>query len=273
MLSVLDLFRIGIGPSSSHTLGPIRIAKRFLDEQRGQLDRIVRVEVELQGSLALTGKGHATPKAVMLGLSGVEPETLDSDEADRMVERVRAEKRVALLGEREIDFDAERDIVFAYDVMPELHPNGMKLIAFDAAGERIAEQTFYSTGGGFIATERQLRTPAPNDLIASARSVPFPFSSGAELLGYCARENKSVEEIVYANEDAMRPRSETDARLDRVVAVMAACIDRGLLRDGILPGALKVTRRAPAIWRGLQAHPTPMSRNACSIGSTSTPWP
>ncbi|MBX9747445.1 MAG: L-serine ammonia-lyase [Hyphomonadaceae bacterium] len=255
MLSVLDLFRIGIGPSSSHTLGPIRIGKRFLDENHTLLPGIARVEAELQGSLALTGKGHATPKAVMLGLCGVEPETLDSDEAERMVERIGAEKRLALLGERDIAFDPERDIVFAYHIMPELHPNGMKLSAFDAGGNLLAEQTYYSTGGGFIATERQLRTPAPNDLIATSRSVPFPFTSGDELLAFCARENKSVEEIVYANEDAMRPRAETDARLDRVIAVMAACIERGLKKEGTLPGALKVTRRAPAIWRGLQSQP------------------
>jgi L-serine dehydratase len=255
MLSVLDLFRIGIGPSSSHTLGPIRIAKRFLDENRGVLEHIARIEAELQGSLALTGKGHATPKAVMLGLCGVEPETLDSDEADRMVERIAQTKQLSLLATREIEFDPERDIVFAFHVMPDLHPNGMKLSAFDTKGELLAEQTYYSTGGGFIATERQLRTPAKNDRIASTHTVPFPFGSGAELLAFCARENASIEEIVYANEDAMRPRRETDARLDKVIAVMDACIERGLYREGVLPGALKVTRRAPAIWRQLQAHP------------------
>jgi L-serine dehydratase len=255
MLSVLDLFRIGIGPSSSHTLGPIRIAKRFLDEQRADLERIARVEVELQGSLALTGKGHATPKAVILGLCGVEPETLDSDEAERMVERIGAEKRIALLGAREIGFDPERDIVFAYGVMPELHPNGMKLTSYDAAGAVLSEQTFYSTGGGFIATEKQLRTPAPKDVISTGRVVPFPFTSGAELLEHCAREGKSIEEIVYANEDAMRPRAETDARLDRIAEVMNNCIERGLIKEGKLPGGLQVTRRAPGIWRSLKDRP------------------
>jgi len=257
MLSVLDLFRIGIGPSSSHTLGPIRIAKRFLDElqQQTSLDNVARVVVELQGSLALTGKGHATPKAVVLGLLGHEPEKLDPDVAERDAERVGAEKRLALLGEHEIAFDPERDIVMAYDVMPTLHPNGMKLIAYGADGALLSEQTFYSTGGGFIATERQLKTPAPKDLIATGRTVPFPFGSAAELLEHCARESKSIEGIIYANEDAMRPRAETDARLDRIVEVMAACIDRGLTREGVLPGALQVNRRAPAIWRGLQAQP------------------
>jgi L-serine dehydratase len=257
MLSVLELFRIGIGPSSSHTLGPIRIGRRFLEDLKQQIEltQVARVRVELQGSLALTGKGHATPKAVILGLFGFDPETLDPDEAEAAVARVAQEKRVALLGAHAIAFDPETDIVFAYHIMPELHPNGMKLSAFDTSGELLFEQTYYSTGGGFIATERQLRAPAPKDQIATGRKVPFPFGSGAELLEHCARENKTIEEIVYANEDAMRPRAETDARLDRVAKVMAACIDRGLAREGALPGALQVKRRAPAIWRSLQDQP------------------
>jgi L-serine dehydratase len=257
MLSVLELFRIGIGPSSSHTLGPIRIGKRFLEDlrQQGALARIASVAVELQGSLALTGRGHATPKAVVLGLCGLDPETLDPDGADAIVARAGEEKRVALLGEHAIAFDPERDIAFAYDVIPELHPNGMKLAARDASGAILHEETYYSTGGGFIATARQLRAAAPKDQIATGRRVPYPFAKAAELLEHCARDGKSIEDIVYANEDAMRPRPETDARLDHVAAVMNACIERGLNREGVLPGALKVNRRAPAIWRELQAQP------------------
>ena len=257
MLSVLELFRIGIGPSSSHTLGPIRIGKRFLEEleQEADLAAVARVRVELQGSLAFTGKGHATPKAVILGLFGLDPETLDPDEADAIVARVSEEKRVALLGVHAIAFDPATDIIFAYEVRPALHPNGMRLAAFGADGALLFEQTYYSTGGGFIATEKQLRTPAPKDQIVTGRKVPFPFASAAELLEHCAREAKSIEEIVYANEDAMRPRVETDARLDRVAAVMSNCIERGLKREGVLPGALQVNRRAPAIWRDLMAKP------------------
>ncbi|MGD9982342.1 MAG: L-serine ammonia-lyase [Hyphomonadaceae bacterium] len=257
MLSVLELFRIGIGPSSSHTLGPIRIGKRFLEDLKAQtpLENVIRIVVELQGSLALTGKGHATPKAVMLGLHGFDPETLDPDRADAAVARVMAEKQVPLLGSHGIHFDPERDIVFAYDVMPKLHPNGMKLSAFDASDAVLLQQTWYSTGGGFIATEKQLSTPAPKDRIATGRKVPFPFAYAAELLEHCAREGKSIEDIVYANEDAMRPREETNGRLDRVAQVMSACIERGLTREGTLPGVLQVTRRAPGIWKALQAHP------------------
>ncbi len=257
MLSVLDLFRIGIGPSSSHTLGPIRIGKRYLEDLKVhvELARVDKVVVELQGSLALTGKGHATPKAVVLGLFGLDPETLDPDVAEATVERVATEKRVSLLGQREIAFDPDVDIVFAYHIIPELHPNGMKLMAFDPSGAELFEQTYYSTGGGFIATEKQLRTPAPRDLITTGRKVPFAFGSAAELLEHCTREGKSVEEIIYANEDAMRPREETDARLDRIAQVMAACIERGLHKDGVLPGSLQVTRRAPAIWKKLKDQP------------------
>jgi L-serine dehydratase len=257
MLSVLEIFRIGIGPSSSHTLGPIRIGKRFLEELSKQtpLESVSRVVVELQGSLALTGKGHATPKAVVLGLTGLDPETLDPDHADATDLKINSEKRIALLGRHEIPFDPAQDIVFAYDVMPDLHPNGMKLTAFGANGAALLEQTYYSTGGGFIATEKQLRTPAPQDQIATGRAAPLPFTSAAELLQICADNNLSIEEVIYTNEDAIRPRAQTDARLDRVIEVMAQCIDRGLVREGTLPGALQVTRRAPAIWRGLQQQP------------------
>lgn len=257
MLSVLELFRIGIGPSSSHTLGPIRIGARFLREleAQGGLGGAAQVVVELQGSLALTGEGHATPKAAILGLMGLEPETLDPDAADAAYEQVLRQKRLKLLSEREIAFDPGADIVFAYDVMPDLHPNGMKLTAFAADGGVLYEQTYYSTGGGFIATEKQLRTPAPNDQIVTGRVAPFAFGSGAELLAHCAKQNASIEEIVYANEDSMRPRTETDARLDRIAKVMAACIERGLSREGVLPGSLQVKRRAPDIWRELQERP------------------
>ncbi|MEZ6024380.1 MAG: serine dehydratase beta chain, partial [Hyphomonadaceae bacterium] len=228
MLSILELFRIGIGPSSSHTLGPIRIGRRFLEEvaSKTPLGQVARVEVELQGSLALTGKGHATPKAAMLGLAGAEPETLDPDDADAIVARVETDKRIALMGQHDIGFDPARDIVFAYDVMPALHPNGMKLTAFAADGAALYEQTYYSTGGGFIATEKQLRAPAPNDQIATGRDVPFAFGSAAALLEHCAREDKTIEQVVLANEDAMRPRAETEARLDRVAETMLACVAR-----------------------------------------------
>ena len=257
MLSILDLFRVGIGPSSSHTVGPIRIANRFLAElaEGGLVDRVARLSVELQGSLALTGAGHATPKAVMLGLLGLEPETLDPDTADRDVAALEETRRLALPGGHAIPFDPTADIVFAYDVLPSLHPNGMRLRAFDAEGGVLLDQTWYSTGGGFIATERQLQRPVEDDILPVGPDVPHPFASAADLLAICAAQGDSIAGIVLANEDATRPRAETEAALDRIAEVMLSCIERGLTREGTLPGGLKVRRRAPALWKKLQESP------------------
>ncbi|MEZ6012363.1 MAG: L-serine ammonia-lyase [Hyphomonas sp.] len=257
MLSILDLFRVGIGPSSSHTVGPIRIANRFLSSlaESDAAGAVVRIEAELQGSLALTGAGHATPKAVMLGLLGLEPETLDPDTADRDVAALEETKSLTLPGGRVIAFDPATDIVFAYHVLPSLHPNGMRLRAFDTAGEALLDQTWYSTGGGFIATERQLQRPVEDDILPVGPDVPHPFGSAAELLSICAAKGEGIADVILANEDAMRPRAETEAALDRIAAVMLACIERGLTREGTLPGGLKVRRRAPALWKKLQDSP------------------
>lgn len=257
MLSVLDIFRIGIGPSSSHTVGPIRIAKRFVDElQRcGLLEETVEVRVELQGSLALTGVGHATPKAVILGLLGLEPETLDPLSADDKVDRVYKEQKLALAGLNHIHFDPEIHIIFAYDVLPDLHPNGMAMLAKNQNGDELLNQTYYSTGGGFIATREQLLTPLSDDLVPTPIDVPHPFGSAKELLGFCGTNKCAIHNVIYANEDSMRPRAETDAALDRIADVMMACIDRGLESEGILPGGLEVKRRAPAIWQKLHGAP------------------
>ncbi|KCZ50405.1 L-serine ammonia-lyase [Hyphomonas pacifica] len=253
MLSVLDLFRVGIGPSSSHTVGPIRIAGRFISalRDRGGLGDIERVEVELQGSLALTGAGHATPKAVLLGLAGFEPETLDPDEAEASEAKIRKTKRIKLAGERDIAFDPERDILMAYEVIPELHPNGMRLKAFSEDSSVLADETWYSTGGGFIASQKQLERPLEDDLVPTGPSVPFAYTSAAELLAMCAHEGMSIQEITLANEDAMRAREETLSALDRIAEVMLGCIERGLSREGELPGGLKVKRRAPGLWTKL----------------------
>ncbi|WP_373005397.1 L-serine ammonia-lyase [Hyphomonas sp.] len=257
MLSVLDLFRIGIGPSSSHTVGPIRIANRFVASlsEAGVLGQVARIEVELQGSLALTGVGHATPKAVVLGLLGLEPETLDPNTADAQVADVYTGKRLPLVGGRPIDFDPEADIVFAYHVLPKLHPNGMRLRAFSASGDVLQDETFYSTGGGFIATAKQLKAPPADDIVKTGNEVPHPFASAADLLSICADRSVSIHDVILANEDAMRPRVETEAALDRIADVMLDCIERGLTREGVLPGGLKVRRRAPEIWKKLQASP------------------
>lgn len=257
MLSVLDLFRIGIGPSSSHTVGPIRIAGRFLAElqQASLMPFVERIDVELQGSLALTGVGHATPKAVVLGLLGLDPETLNPEDADNRVSALEASGQLTLPDGRQIAFVPSTGIRFAYDVIPVLHPNGIRLQAFDAARSKIADSTWYSTGGGFIASQRQLERPVTADIVPAGPQVPHPFYSAAELLAICEAEGVSIDALILANENAMRSAGETGLALDRIAGVMMACIDRGLSRTGILPGGLKVRRRAPEIWQKLQSGP------------------
>lgn len=256
MLSVLDIFRIGIGPSSSHTVGPMRIARRFVRAlaKRGLVERTGRITVELQGSLALTGIGHGTVGATILGLAGFAPDTADPDEAAAALANIRASGRLVLAG-HDIAFDPARDIDLAGHIIPALHPNGMVLRAFDAGGGLLLERTYYSTGGGFVASEAQLLRPSENDRIRGGCDVPHDFGSAEELLTMCGEAGLGIAELVLANEDAMRPREETDAGLDRIAEAMDACIERGLYREGILPGGLQVHRRAPGLWRGLQANP------------------
>lgn len=253
MPSALDLFRIGIGPSSSHTVGPMRIARRFVEALGSLRAQTVRVRADLRGSLAFTGKGHATDHAVLLGLLGFEPEAVDPDRAAAAAAQVRETGRLALPGGADIAFDPDRDIVFDYETPADLHPNTLHMAALDAGGVVLAEETFYSTGGGFIATRRQLSAPAPDDRVGGAGG--YAFGSGEELLALCAARGASVADVVRAHEDALRPRDETDARLGAIAAAMAACIERGLRTEGVLPGRLEVPRRAPGLWRTLNARP------------------
>lgn len=260
MLSILDVFRVGIGPSSSHTVGPMRIAERFLQGLGDRLTQVQSLTVELQGSLALTGDGHATPKAVLFGLLGYRPEDIDIAAAEAAVARVYRDKRLTLMGGQDIAFDPAVHLIMDYETVPQLHPNGMVLCAHVGRSEMLAEETFYSTGGGFIASEKQLRTPVPDDIVPGASAVPFDFSSAAELLASCAAESLSIAEIVLKNEASMRPREDTTAALERVRDVMMACIDRGLSQPGVLPGGLKVRRRAPELWKKLVSQPAPNER-------------
>lgn len=264
MLSVLDLFRVGIGPSSSHTVGPMRIAARFLAHlgKHGLIPQTARLRIALQGSLALTGEGHGTPRATLLGLLGHHPESIDMAAAEADLAALIHSHQLTLPGGATIGFDPARDVVLAYDVMPALHPNGMRCQAFDRGGACLADRDYYSTGGGFIASARQLTRPAADDRITSGFVAPYPFGSGAELLEQCARHGLSIAELMLANEDARRPRAETEARLDAIAAVMLACVGRGLVTEGELPGGLRVQRRAPALWRKLQAQPLSNERES-----------
>ena len=257
MLSVLDIFRIGIGPSSSHTVGPMRIARTFVRslDKAGKLGKTARVAVELQGSLALTGVGHGTVDATMLGLMGFAPDKTCPDEAAQALAQLRETKRLDLAGKREIAFDPAGDIELAGHIIPDLHPNGMKLTALDEGGAVLAERTYYSTGGGFVASEAQLKRKPKDDRINTGTPVPHDFGSAAELLAACEATGLPIHELVLANEDAFRPREKTLEGIDRVAQAMDQCIERGLGQRGILPGGLKVERRAPDLWDKLSANP------------------
>lgn len=257
MLSVLDIFKIGIGPSSSHTVGPMRIAARFLEEAAadGALGEAASVTADLHGSLALTGVGHGTDKAVILGLLGEAPDTIDPDKAERLVAAVRSKKRLKLAGGPEIDFDPSKHIDLKGEVIPEIHPNEMRLRLFDTSEREIFDQTYYSVGGGFIASARQLTAPAKDDMIAGARRGRHIFGSAAELLAICHETGRAIHEIILENEDELRPRAETEAALDRIWDAMRGCIDRGLKTEGVLPGGLSVKRRAPSLYAKLQEAP------------------
>ena len=254
MLSVLDIFRIGIGPSSSHTVGPMRISQRFWRrlEKQGHLKNTSRIRMIFRGSLAFTGIGHGTPRAGQLGLLGFEPETIDMVAAEAALKSLASE-RVFVRDGHSISFDPEADLILDYEQPSDLHPNEMEMQAFDAAGKAIYSRTYYSTGGGFTASHTQLSRPAKDDRVkTSKRSAPHPFGSAEELLSLCEAQDVTLAELIFENEDARRPREKTEARLDHIVDVMLAGIERGLKTKGKLPGGLKVDRRAPYIWAKLQ---------------------
>jgi L-serine dehydratase len=248
MISVFDLFKIGIGPSSSHTMGPMKAAAAFAAglARSGRIARVEAVGVTLFGSLAFTGRGHATDRAVILGLCGVEPETVDPDDADRLVATVRWTQRLPLAGRREIVFDPRHAIVFDVVNPPPRHPNTLRLAAGDAEGAPIADETWLSIGGGFI-----VRDSGERDAPVRDPRVPYPFRSGAELLERGREAGLSIADLVRANESVLRPAETVDEQTARILSVMLGCIDRGLARSGELPGGLAVRRRAGAIYRDL----------------------
>ncbi|MBX3484211.1 L-serine ammonia-lyase [Phenylobacterium sp.] len=247
-VSVFDLFKLGVGPSSSHTMGPMTAAGRFLERLGGDLARTARVETTLYASLALTGRGHATDRAVILGLAGFQPRTLDPDEADVVIAAVRAGGRLKLGGTHDIAFDEARDILWEGRTRLPQHPNALKFTAFDAGGRALGERTYFSIGGGFVRDEDEIARNAPP---ARALPIPYPFASGAELLEQAETAGLSIAELMAANELSVRTEAGIDAGLDEIAQAMYACIDRGMRTEGVLPGSLKVQRRAHGIWRNL----------------------
>ncbi|HET6523104.1 L-serine ammonia-lyase [Sphingopyxis sp.] len=240
MIGMRDIFRVGIGPSSSHTVGPMKAALAFATALQGR--RFSEIACELLGSLAWTGSGHATDKAVILGLAGHAPENIRPEAIDAILTDV-AERGRLTVANVEISFDPARHVIFNRETEPTAHPNTMRLVACNEAGEQIFEQRWCSIGGGFIVEEAQFGT-APAQ---AGMDVPFPFSTADELLLTCDRNGLSIGEVMRANEGSRSAETDTDAYLDKIIEIMMACIDRGIRAEGILPGRLKVPRRAKKI--------------------------
>ena len=252
-LSVLDLFKVGIGPSSSHTMGPMVAAARFLDELRKGPFRPYGLRASLHGSLAFTGKGHATDRATVLGLAGLTPENMLKHRAEAML----AENgRTGLLtpdGLPQLRFDPETDLRFDYDNPLPGHANGMILSATDAQGDVIYSETYYSIGGGFVLTDAELKQQGSDAVPQPSITVPYPFKTAAEMLRLAAATGKSIAEMKLANERQHRSDTDLQQGIDRVWQVMRDCMDRGLDANGILPGGLSIRRRAGAIRQRLEA--------------------
>jgi L-serine dehydratase len=249
-ISIFDLFRIGIGPSSSHTVGPMRAARTFVQklEREGLFASTATVVVELFGSLGATGRGHGSDTAVILGLMGETPEGVDVASVEGLLERVRSTGRLTLLGRHEIGFREAEHLLMLPKNLP-FHPNGMRFTAFNASGTPLHIQVYYSIGGGFVVEEG-----ASNAVVAGA-AVPHPFHTGTELLARCRERDLSVSQLMYENELTWRSKDEIHARLRDIWDVMQACVRRGCTTEGMLPGGLKVPRRAPVLYQRLTESP------------------
>jgi L-serine dehydratase len=250
-ISVFDLFKVGIGPSSSHTVGPMKAARMFAQGLREEslLTSVRTVRVCLYGSLGLTGKGHGSDKAVLLGLEGEQPATVDVDAIPARLAAMGTRGTLRLLGEHEIRFTVAEHLEFNRRQKLSYHPNGMRFTAYDDRGSTLAERAYYSVGGGFVADETEAgQAPAPPD----ASVLPYPFSTAAELLAHTVRTGLPVSAVMLANEQALgRTSAQVRADLDELWQVMQACVRRGCATDGMLPGGLKVQRRAPRLFRQL----------------------
>jgi L-serine dehydratase len=250
-ISVFDMFSIGIGPSSSHTVGPMRAAKRFVArlQENDLLSKTVKLKAELYGSLGATGKGHGSDKAVLLGLEGEQPDLVDIDSIESRLEAMAKNKKLHFGGKKLLDFDPAADLVFFKRQTLPAHPNGMKFYAYDADGNELLQRTYYSVGGGFIVSG----DVNPDDPIVEDKTpVKYPFSSGAELLSLCKQHGISISTLMLENEKSWRGEKEIREGLLRIWKAMENCVTRGCEREGILPGGLKVKRRAPALFRKLK---------------------
>jgi len=263
-VSVFDLFKIGIGPSSSHTVGPMKAACRFVQrlEEHGLLERTAAVRVSLYGSLAHTGRGHGTDKAVLLGLQGELPDRIDPDRIETMLATIHERGRIALLGRHDVPFEAKSDLLFRKREKLPHHPNGMRFEALDAGGEVLERREYYSVGGGFVVNQDKA---SEDRIVADTTELPFPFASGDELLALCRQHDKRIAQLMLANESCWRPAAEVRSGLLAIRRAMRECMERGYRQEGELPGGLRVARRAPALYREL-------SRQASDDPLTALDW-
>jgi len=250
-VSIFDLFKIGIGPSSSHTVGPMRAAGIFLKRlhQADVFVRTVAVKVDLFGSLGHTGRGHGTDRAVLLGLEGCAPDSIDPDLIEARIDEIAAGGRLRLDGQREIALDLKTDLVFHKRQTLPHHPNGMRFTAFDDQGQELLRREYYSVGGGFVVNTDDA---AADRIMADDTPQRYPFSSGDELLAICEREGLRISDVMMANEQAWRSEAEVREGILNLWAAMKLCVQRGLEQTGHLPGGLKVLRRAPILFRKLK---------------------
>ncbi len=264
-VSVFDIFKIGIGPSSSHTVGPMRAAARFGERwllERNLLSQLVRVRVELFGSLAHTGRGHGTDKAILLGLEGNWPDKIDPDMMAPRLEAIRSEKKLMVLGTHEIAFDEKYDLAFNKRQKLPYHSNCMRFTAYAANDVVLATRDYYSVGGGFVVNQDEA---AEDKIVPDRTEQPYPFSSGDELLAICAAENLSIAQVMRANEHVWHDDAYVTAHLQQIWQAMQDCVARGTRASGVLPGGLKVRRRAPEMLRELASRPEAALRDPLTI--------
>ena len=264
-VSTFDLFKIGIGPSSSHTVGPMRAAARFVEHhlaEAGRLDDVARVRAEVFGSLALTGRGHGTDKAVLMGLEGHWPNRIDPDVIPAALERIRGSKSIRLHGQREIAFNEKSDLVMNKRQKLPFHTNGMRFIAYDANGAEVASRDYYSVGGGFVVNQDEA---AEDRIVADTTPVAHPFASGDELLARCAASGLSIAQLMLENERAWRSDDEVIAGLRELWTAMQDCVARGIRETGTLPGGLHVSRRAPSLHAELSGKPEAAMRDPLTV--------
>ncbi len=258
-LSVFDLFKIGIGPSSSHTMGPMTAATRFLAEllsddwPRPAGAKVDRLGASLHGSLAYTGIGHGSDRAVVLGLTGLTPQSVDPDHVDTIIAKVAAEKRIAPPGHPSYRFDPGKDLVLDKKTPLTGHANGMAFYAYDSGDRLLLKRIYYSIGGGFVVSEEELqRMKTRGSVTTEGKKVPYPFKTAAEMLAMAARSGLSIADMKRINEETHMPRADLDSGLDAIWGAMRGCIERGLTQEGIMPGGLKVRRRARQLHDKLQ---------------------